>query len=91
MSAEYVPGSEVAAQASADGAVVWVAQLPGGPIHVLEGVAATIWAEATTGGPEDVVERVAAAWDQEASVVRSDVLAFVDDLVTRGLLTRSPA
>ena len=86
----YAPGAAVAATAAPDGSVVWVAQLPGGPIHVLYGVAATIWAEATTGAAAELVGRVAAAWAQDPETVRADVVAFVDDLVARGLLVTDP-
>ena len=45
---------------------VYVAELPDGPIAVLDGVAAVIWTEACAGDRETVAERVAAALEPPA-------------------------
>ncbi|MCD2441010.1 PqqD family protein [Agromyces sp. SYSU K20354] len=65
---------------------VYAASLPGGPIIVLEGIAALIWDEACAGDRETIVERVAAATDAPTDEIRAHVDAFVADLVARGLL-----
>ncbi len=82
----YEPAEDVGAVVAADGLTVWVAGLPGGPIHVLEGVAASIWTSATSTPAEGWHTRVAAAWEQSSDVVKAQVDAFVADLVDRGLL-----
>ncbi|WP_076261492.1 hypothetical protein [Intrasporangium flavum] len=82
----YEPAGDVAAVVAADGLTVWVAGLPGGPIHVLEGVAASIWTSATSAPAEGWRTRVAAAWEQSSEAVGEQVDAFVADLVARGLL-----
>ena len=82
----YEPTDHVGAVVAADGLTVWVAGLPGGPIHVLEGVAASIWTAATSTPAEAWRTRVAAEWEQSADIVAEQVDAFVDDLVARGLL-----
>jgi len=82
----YEPAEDVGAVVSPDGLTVWVAGLPGGPIHVLEGVAASIWTAATSSPAEGWRTRVAAAWEQSADAVAEQVDAFVADLVARGLL-----
>ena len=82
----YEPADDVGAVVAADGLTVWVAGLPGGPIHVLEGVAASIWTSATSTPAEGWRTRVATAWEQSSDAVAEQVEAFVDDLVARGLL-----
>lgn len=69
-----------------DDGVVYAATLPGGPIVVLDGVAALIWSEACAGDRESIAERVAAATDASADDIRGHVDSFVADLVARGLL-----
>lgn len=74
-----------------DGGIVYAARLPGGPIVVLEGIAALIWDEAFVGDRETIPDRVAAATDAAPDTIRADVDAFVADLVARGLLeSREP-
>jgi hypothetical protein len=69
--------------------VVYATTLPDGPPVVLRGSAGLIFASAAPGGSEDeVVERVAEAADVGTDVVRDDVLGFLDQLVSLGLLTR---
>ncbi|WP_323100575.1 hypothetical protein [Intrasporangium sp. YIM S08009] len=82
----YEPAEDIGAVVSPDGLTVWVAGLPGGPIHVLEGVAASIWTSATSAPAEEWRTRVAAAWEQSADAVAEQVDVFVADLVARGLL-----
>jgi hypothetical protein len=82
----FAAADDVGAVVSADGLTVWVAALPGGPIHVLEGVAASIWTAATTGPAEDWPLRVATRWDQQPDAVAAQVDAFTADLLARGLL-----
>jgi hypothetical protein len=92
VTAAWSPATDVGAVSADDGLTVWVATLPGGPILVLDGVAATIWTEATraTGLP-DLVARVCVVWGQEPRDVAADIEAFVDGLVSRGLLARARA
>ncbi|MFE5670495.1 PqqD family protein [Agromyces sp. NPDC056523] len=78
------PGTGVAITEDAD--TVYAAYLPGGPIVVLDGIAALIWAEACGGERETIIERVAEATDAAPEVIRADVDAFVADLMARGLL-----
>jgi len=66
--------------------VLYVAALPSGPIHVLNGVAALIWEESLAGSRGDLAARVAAATDASAEEVAGDVAVFVDGLLERGLL-----
>jgi hypothetical protein len=68
-------------------AVVYAAILPGGPIAVLDGVAAVIWTEACNGQGSTIADRVAAVTGSAADDIRDEVETFVDELVRRGLLT----
>lgn len=86
MSAAYRPGPDAGATVSEDGATVYVAHLPGGPLLVLEGAAAVIWLEATTAPGDGWVARVADAFGQPEDAVAADVTTFVDDLRARRLL-----
>ena len=71
--------------------VVYATALPDGPPLVLGGTAGLIFVSAVDGGTEDeIVERVAATAGLDTDAVRPDVLAFLDHLVSRGLLTRTP-
>jgi hypothetical protein len=70
---------------------VYVATVPAGPLVVLGGPAAAVWraavGEDATGDDEaDVVERVAEASGVPASEIRTEVEAFVADLLARGYL-----
>ncbi|WP_448006676.1 PqqD family protein [Agromyces bauzanensis] len=69
-----------------DDDVVYVANLPEGPIVVLDGVAGVIWSEACDGPRSTIAERVAAVTDAAVEDIRGDVESFVDQLVQRGLL-----
>ncbi|WP_404392312.1 PqqD family peptide modification chaperone [Humibacillus xanthopallidus] len=86
MTPAYRAGADVAATTSEDGATVYVARLPAGPILVLAGAGAVIWAEATEGSADGWIDRVADAFDQPAAGIASDVLAFVHTLGSQGLL-----
>jgi hypothetical protein len=86
MSPAFRPAADVGVTASPDGATVYVAELPAGPILVLEGAGAVIWAEATEGSADGWIERVADAFDQPAARIAADVLAFVHTLQSQGLL-----
>jgi len=66
--------------------IVYAARLPTGPIIMLEGIAALIWGEACSGERATITERVAEATDVAPDTIRADVEAFVDDLISRGLL-----
>ena len=68
--------------------VVYLALLPDGPISCLEGPAALVWEEAQTGPDEDLALRVAERAGVGVDDVRDDVIAFVAELVERGLLER---
>jgi hypothetical protein len=72
------------------GDVVYAARLPGGPIIVLNGMAAFIWTLIGNGdgngNVSTLADRIAEATGVEASTVRIEVDAFVDDLLRRGLL-----
>lgn len=65
---------------------LYVAVVPGGPIQILDPVAAIIWEEALDGAPTGLVERVAARTSAEPEEIRPHVDAFIADLVERGLL-----
>lgn len=65
---------------------VFVARLPHGPIHVLNGTAAVVWQEALRGGSIGLCERVAAASGVPVEAVREDVPDFIAQLRDRGLL-----
>lgn len=80
----YALAADVGIEASGD--AIYLAQLPDGPILVLEGVAALIFTEATTGDREHLVDRVFAQVDGPIDEVATHVVAFLDDLLARGLL-----
>lgn len=68
----------------------YLAQLPNGPIVVLEDTAAVIWEQAVACKGPDVASGVAAATGADAGEIREDVDRFLADLVRWGLLcTRS--
>lgn len=69
-------------------APVYLATLPTGPIVVLEDAAAVIWRAATTAG-QDWVGAAAAEMGGTTEEAGADIRAFVDDLVSRGLLVRA--
>lgn len=75
--------------AHAEEVAVFTARLPGGPLHILEGVAGVIWEEAVAGDREGLVQRVADRTGAEVEEVRSDVEAFLEDLVGHRLLRES--
>ena len=86
MSPAYRPGVGVAVTLSDDGATVYVAHLPAGPILVLDGAGAVIWCEATEGSAEGWIDRVADAFDEPATGIAADVLSFVHTLDGQGML-----
>ncbi len=86
MSPAFRPAKSVGVVATADGEHVFLAQLPDGPVLVLDGVAATIWTEATTGPDQGWVGRVASVFDETEEDVEGDVRRFVADLEARGIL-----
>lgn len=73
-----------------DDSVIYVADLPDGPIAVLDGVAAVIWAAACEGRRETVAARVAAVLESAGQDVSRDIDDFVAALVGRGLLAVLP-
>lgn len=89
MTPAFRPGADVGVTASDDGATVYVARLPAGPILVLDGAGAVIWAEATEGSADGWIDRVADAFDVPAAGIAADVLAFVHSLRSEGLLDES--
>lgn len=68
-----------------DGAV-YLAALPDPPILVLEGSAALIWQTALMHEPDGVVSEIARSVGEPFEVVRPSVVAFIDEMLTRGLL-----
>jgi hypothetical protein len=71
------------------GEVVYATSLPDGPPVVLRATGRLIFTAAAAGGSLDVIlERVAAASEMDPDTIRDEVSAFVDDLVTLGLLAR---
>jgi hypothetical protein len=69
--------------------VVYATTLPDGPPLVLQGSAGLIFAIAADGGTvEDVVTLVSEAAEVEPAEIRDTVVAFVDQLVSLGLLVR---
>ena len=80
---------EIVEEHDEEGLVVYVASLPDGPIHVLNGVASLIWLEATaTDTSVDVVERVAALVERQSETIRGEVDSFLAHLMEMGLLRR---
>lgn len=73
-----------------DGATVYVAQLPDGPIAVLDAVAAVIWTEACAGDRETVATRVMAVLESATEDTAREIDVFVDTLIERGLLRVLP-
>ena len=70
------------------GEVVYATTLPDGPPLVLRGPAAVIFLAAADGGPvEEVLDRVTETTDAPAEQVRADVLAFLAQLASLGLVT----
>jgi hypothetical protein len=69
---------------------VFASALPDGPPVVLHATAALIFLVAASGGTlDEVVAGVAEQSGQPVDDIRDDVVGFVDELVTRGLLTRT--
>jgi hypothetical protein len=68
---------------------VYVARLPDGPIHVLEGTAALIWSHALEVPRVQLFAAVADDVEGDPATVRAEVAAFVDDLVRQGLLVEA--
>lgn len=69
----------------------YLARVPSGPIHCLEGPAALIWDELLTSADgtaaaADLAERVSLRAEAELDVVRVDVDDFLTRLVALGLL-----
>jgi hypothetical protein len=68
---------------------LYVASLPDGPPLLLSDSAALIFLVAVEGGTlDDVVARVAGQAGQPPESIRADVLAFVEELLALGLLSR---
>ena len=78
------PASGLAVLEYAD--AVYVADLPHGPITVLDGVAALIWSEACAGDRETVAARVQALLDPPTEGVGQHIDEFVASLIDNGLL-----
>lgn len=69
-----------------DAGAVFVARVPAGPLHILEGSASVIWVESLAGDRAGIADRVAERVGVEAADVREDVESFVAQLVGLGLL-----
>lgn len=69
------------------GDVVYAAPLPGGPIMVLEGVAALIFNEAVGAPREGVAHAVASRTGQDVASIRPHVDRFIEEMLSRGLIT----
>lgn len=80
----YAPAPAVG-WADLDG-TVYVAALPDPPILVLEGPAALIWQVALSTPREQVAESVARIVGAPVDDIRSSVCAFVEEMLSRGLL-----
>lgn len=65
---------------------VYVAALPDPPILVLAGPAALIWQMALATPREQVADAVARIAGVPVDDIRSSVCAFVEEMLTRGLL-----
>ncbi len=65
---------------------VYLAQLPDGPLVVLEGSSAVIWQVATACARADLVRRVAEATGASADEIGAEVERFVGELLDRGFL-----
>jgi hypothetical protein len=72
-----------------DDGVTYVARLPGGPIHVLPGPAALILNEALRVPSSAIVSRVAEQFAVSEVEIEHDVLTFLADLVSVGLIERA--
>lgn len=86
MTPAFRPAPDVGVTTSRDGATVYVARLPAGPILVLDGAGAVIWAEATGGTADEWIDRVAEAFDVDAAAIADDARAFVRSLCGDGVL-----
>jgi len=73
-----------------DDSVVYVAQLPDGPIMVLETGSAAVWQAACSGPQETITERVAALTGEAGHEIQPYVEAFLSELLRRGLLAPQP-
>ena len=73
-----------------DGAAVYAARLPEGPLIVLAGTAAVIWRAACEDRDGTVADRVAGSVDRGGATIVDAVDDFVADLVARGLLEPVP-
>ena len=72
-----------------DGEVVYATSLPNGPPVVLRATGRLIFTSAAAeGGLDAILARVATASEMDPDTIRDEVTAFVDDLVTLGLLAR---
>ena len=69
-----------------EGDTAYVAVVPGGAIHVLQGTSGIIWDLATSGPYDTLVARVAESVDESEDAVADVAEAFVADLIQRGLV-----
>lgn len=81
-----VAGSDIGSEG-----VLFLARMPDGLIHRLNGTAAIIHELAPSRAEGDVVTAVAEAVGLDAAVVDADVRSCLADLVGLGLLERVPA
>jgi hypothetical protein len=77
-------GPRVAATAY-DGKV-YLAHLPDGPIHVLEGTAALIWSHALSVPRSQLAAAVTEEVEGDPATIRAGVAGFVDSLLRQRLL-----
>ena len=80
-----VEGAEQPDVGSVEDPELYLMRLPDGPPVRLTGTAATIWLVASD-GVEDVVDRIAKVVERKPGEIERDVAAYLDLLVTDGLL-----
>lgn len=72
-----------------DGARLYAARLPDGPIVSLDEISTLIWRAAGAGPRAEVIATVAEATGQDPDAIAPHIHAFLDDLLDRGLLIAS--
>jgi len=74
-----------------DGARLYAARLPDGPIISLDEVSTLIWRSAGDMSRAEVIATVAEVTGENPDAIAPHIHAFLDDLVDRGLLVASSA
>lgn len=74
------------------GPTAYLALLPAGPIHAMDPIAYVIWSAAVDLGAQDaIVGDVAEITEEDPEAIRPHVIAFLDQLVSQGLLQLRPS